>query len=59
MSGRKVRVTYECVDGGHGWGETGATNAIVFPKISPVEYYKSHAPGGWEIREIEILEDNN
>lgn len=55
----KIKVTYECFDGGHGWGETGDKNSLVFPKPSPVEYYLSHAPGGWKVIHVEKYEESS
>ena len=38
-----------CVDGGFGWGETGAQAEMCAPND---EYVKHHVPGGWNFEKI-------
>lgn len=55
-----VCITFKCIDGGHGWGETGNTTIIRFPLSQSFEtdaWYLTHAPGGWIIEHKEYVYD--
>jgi len=44
-------VRYACLDGGHGWGETGATRTIIFNEFDK-DKFNGVKPGGWIIHSI-------
>lgn len=57
---KKWRAEFFCYDGGHGWGETGATNSIAGidadSAVEAVEIALSLMPGGWKLTKIEEWE---
>lgn len=52
----KIQVKFRCIDGGHGWGETGSTcNIIDEGKDFPQAWntVMKQIPGGWEWYEVQ------